>query len=197
MLCIDFGRAAANFFGHSFEPSGSVVVDINQAGNGNDTERDPLFHRLQLYRQKGNPSPRSQGWPLRSRCPAGRYWPILKGSSSRISFPYLKGRRRPHFLLRLYKCGANVATRYLFPSSALRSSRARSSSRRPRDGGKIRRREVQGIDVTFTDTRHDADDAFLHIGPADSAIAGHPTNRIIESTAWTLPPTAKIGLRCG
>jgi hypothetical protein len=44
MLCIDFGRAAANFLGHSFEPSGCVVVDINQARNGNDAERDPLFH---------------------------------------------------------------------------------------------------------------------------------------------------------
>jgi hypothetical protein len=55
MLSVDFGRAAADFFGHGFDPSGLGVVDINQATKGNCGDPDPLSHNQKLYSKTGFP----------------------------------------------------------------------------------------------------------------------------------------------
>jgi hypothetical protein len=55
MLSIDFGRAAADFFGHGFDPSGLGVVDINQGTKGNGGDPDPPSHSQKLYSKTGFP----------------------------------------------------------------------------------------------------------------------------------------------
>ena len=93
MLSIDLGRAAADFFGHRFDTSGLVAVDINQASNNNGGDPDPLFHNPELYCKtalKGHWG--RQGDLYRS--PSASSSEILTGEITREITDGMQGRRK-------------------------------------------------------------------------------------------------------